>query len=434
MDWNLKHLNSPLVSAFNTNSSNPKDGGLTCLHKACSYPSLVLISELLSDPNTNPLVLDDRLKLPSQHLPDNYLSSSKIIKQFERSKYLAFLKIPMSQVQHDDRSELRPRELNNDEELHERLMTKSDHTVMGWEARYDFTRQVNAGIAGTVHKSRFMNTSFTPGRNNGMSVDSSMSMALMFNTRDFNGPPSASRKLEAERPSGLIQPFDDCDRARQPNRILDTDIDEYQSGINSVSKSRNNSPPKKINTHAAKAVGKSNCKGVSKKELELALQQPGSFARLGEVFVRIIKKMERVLAKLEKTVRLGVTKSLYSPVIQAKLYVLECHLTKLITAIRLNPRLLADADNDVHQYRDTLGKCLGSLKFAIVAAAAEPARLFDYTSTFVLLSESLYFVPDLASLIRAHSTDLCNALMKKTSKLAITKGASRLLNYFSRNH
>jgi hypothetical protein len=94
MKWN-REMAKTCSSLFETNKPNLLDGQRAPLHLACSFPSLSLITDLISDNTTNALVLDSRLKLPSELVPENYLSSWKIMYKFEISKFVSFLQTPL---------------------------------------------------------------------------------------------------------------------------------------------------------------------------------------------------------------------------------------------------------------------------------------------------------------------------------------------------
>ncbi len=94
MKWN-REKERTCLSLFETNTPNVIEGRKTPLHLACSFPSLSVITDLICDQRTNALVLDSRLKLPSELVPENYLSSWKIIHKFELSKFTAHLSTPL---------------------------------------------------------------------------------------------------------------------------------------------------------------------------------------------------------------------------------------------------------------------------------------------------------------------------------------------------
>lgn len=92
--WNREQERSCL-SLFETNVPNSQEAMRTPLHLACSFPSLSLIAELIVDKRTRALVMDARLKLPSELVPENYLSSWKIVHKFEMSAFLGQLRSPL---------------------------------------------------------------------------------------------------------------------------------------------------------------------------------------------------------------------------------------------------------------------------------------------------------------------------------------------------
>ena len=94
MKWN-REKERDCSSLFEINKPNMQDAERTPLHLACTFPSLSLITELISDKRTNALVLNSRLKLPSELVPENYLSSWKIIYKFELSKFSLQLRSPL---------------------------------------------------------------------------------------------------------------------------------------------------------------------------------------------------------------------------------------------------------------------------------------------------------------------------------------------------
>ena len=68
---------------------------MSCLHKASTYPSLTILSELILDPYINPIALDDCLELPSRKVPSNYLSSNKICCKYELQRYHHVVRLPL---------------------------------------------------------------------------------------------------------------------------------------------------------------------------------------------------------------------------------------------------------------------------------------------------------------------------------------------------
>lgn len=87
MNINIQIQKETTYPKFNPNSRNPKEAGLSCLHKACISPSLTILAELLKDASSNALVVDNHFKTAAQRAPKIYLTSFKIAIRYERRHF-----------------------------------------------------------------------------------------------------------------------------------------------------------------------------------------------------------------------------------------------------------------------------------------------------------------------------------------------------------
>lgn len=88
ISWNKHYGEKKNLPRFNVNKINIHEGSQTPVHLAASYPSLTILSELISDTYFNPLIFDSALRLPSQLIPGNYLTSTKLLSKLEKKRYI----------------------------------------------------------------------------------------------------------------------------------------------------------------------------------------------------------------------------------------------------------------------------------------------------------------------------------------------------------
>lgn len=93
--WNerCRELRNPNEILFDFNTSFG-EAGLSASHYACLAPSLNMINDICSDRMTNCFALDSRLKTPKDYVPQQYLTSKKLIMNYERMKLKKFFKDP----------------------------------------------------------------------------------------------------------------------------------------------------------------------------------------------------------------------------------------------------------------------------------------------------------------------------------------------------
>jgi hypothetical protein len=77
------------LAAFSTNTVNVKEAGMTCLHRACISPSLIILADVLHDRATNALSLDNRLMTGYKRVPKHFLTSCKVAVRYERRQFVA---------------------------------------------------------------------------------------------------------------------------------------------------------------------------------------------------------------------------------------------------------------------------------------------------------------------------------------------------------
>lgn len=87
MDINQQIEKDSSMLKFNPNSTNPREIGYSCIHKACATPSLSILAKLLKDTSASAINVDNRLKTAAQRAPKTYLSSFKIILLYERKHF-----------------------------------------------------------------------------------------------------------------------------------------------------------------------------------------------------------------------------------------------------------------------------------------------------------------------------------------------------------
>ena len=103
LQWNKDHQDDTENHKFNVNVPNNRENDWTPLHMACSFPSLSLIMDIIADKHLNPIVFEFCLKLPSQLVPLNYLSSKKVVIKREFDRFLLILNIPLNKdIQSDE--------------------------------------------------------------------------------------------------------------------------------------------------------------------------------------------------------------------------------------------------------------------------------------------------------------------------------------------
>ena len=66
----------------------------TSLHYACLAPSLNMINDLLRDRRTNAFALDGKLRTPKFYVPQQYLTSKKLISKFEKNHLFRYFRDP----------------------------------------------------------------------------------------------------------------------------------------------------------------------------------------------------------------------------------------------------------------------------------------------------------------------------------------------------
>lgn len=88
MNMNLQIEKDSSMRKFNPNSKNPKEAGLSCIHKACIAPSLTILADLLKDHSSNAMVVDNHMKTAAQRAPKVYLTSFKIALRYERKHFV----------------------------------------------------------------------------------------------------------------------------------------------------------------------------------------------------------------------------------------------------------------------------------------------------------------------------------------------------------
>lgn len=76
------------MQKFNPNVRNPREAGLSCIHKACISPSLTILTDLLKDSLANAMTLDNLMKTAAQRAPKIYLTSFKMAIRHERKHFI----------------------------------------------------------------------------------------------------------------------------------------------------------------------------------------------------------------------------------------------------------------------------------------------------------------------------------------------------------
>lgn len=78
---------------FDFNTIDPENH-YTNVHYACVGPSLNMINDMCGENQGNPLALNKDLKIPSEIVPKQYLTSYKMIKKYERESLKEYYKDP----------------------------------------------------------------------------------------------------------------------------------------------------------------------------------------------------------------------------------------------------------------------------------------------------------------------------------------------------
>lgn len=87
-------INSPTnLYMFDFNTIDPFNY-YTNVHYSCAGPSLNMINDICGENKGNPLALSKNMKLPSQLVPKQYLTSYKMIKKYERHALRDYFKNP----------------------------------------------------------------------------------------------------------------------------------------------------------------------------------------------------------------------------------------------------------------------------------------------------------------------------------------------------
>ena len=86
-NWQAR-LRGDAAKTYNVNFINRKECGMSCLHRGCIAPSLIILVDLLSDPTIDALKIDDSLETAQSKVPRNFLTSCKVVIRYERHQFV----------------------------------------------------------------------------------------------------------------------------------------------------------------------------------------------------------------------------------------------------------------------------------------------------------------------------------------------------------
>lgn len=110
LDWNVLVKDDSNAKTFKINSEEDIDGN-NAIHLAAEIPSLLIINELSFQPGVNNLHINNLNQLPSDIVPDKYLSSKKVLVRVEKKAlkksfkdYIIINKVPSLRFIQDDKT------------------------------------------------------------------------------------------------------------------------------------------------------------------------------------------------------------------------------------------------------------------------------------------------------------------------------------------